>query len=163
MLLVTVTMLLFFVTFGWRNLWLLQLLFWCSAADINITRIYPLMGPDYGSTVATVDGVEFISGPELRCRFGTLPPVQASSYISSTRILCVSPPNPPATMTLEVTNNNQDYTDNQWVYTYYGMWYHCEQLRDPINDIFLDVLHVCWLHIVCICVARERLLQLLLA
>lgn len=92
------------------------------AAAAGVTRVYPVTGPTWGNTTVTVFGYNFQPAPEFsRCTFFGSAPVYAS-FVTSTELLCVSPPQSAGTVTLEVSNNNQDYTLSGVVFTYQSMF-----------------------------------------
>lgn len=91
-------------------------------------RIYPPQRPEYGSTVVTVDGKEFLNWGHTYCKWGTLTPVPMATFITSTRLLCVSPAYVPSDVPLEVTNNNQDYTFDNVMFSY--------QLRANVSYVY---------------------------
>jgi len=89
-------------------------------ANVEITGLSPPAGPIAGASLVTVAGSGFYSG--ARCLFGSTPDAGAT-VVTSTRIVCVSPVYASAAnVTLEVTNNGQDYTTLQTMFTYYGMY-----------------------------------------
>lgn len=84
-----------------------------------VTGIYPPNGPVYGETEVTVSGRFFESG-NIACKFGTLPSVLASLYVSDTQIRCIAPAHANGSVFLEVSNNNDDFTDNRVEFFYQG-------------------------------------------
>jgi hypothetical protein len=75
----------------------------------------------------TIYGQEFVTRYNnldlkgLYCRFGTLPRVHGT-FASSVELTCLSPVSPGAgTVTVEVTNNNQDFSSDAVEYIYQGM------------------------------------------
>ena len=91
---------------------LLALVLSCEAA------IFPAWGPQSGRTRVTVTGSKFIDTEYLSCAFGTIKGVTAT-YINSSALACISPSySSPGTVALEVSLNNQDYTNHN-----VGFWY----------------------------------------
>ena len=85
----------------------------------HVTSIDPTSGPTTGNTVVSVYGTDFRSSDLLRCQFHTATPVPAT-FVTSSVLACISPAAGAAgSGTLEVSNNNQDYTSDSMVYTYY--------------------------------------------
>ena len=64
--------------------------------------------------------VSFVSWAS--CMFGSQPSVSAT-VLSSTVMLCASPPQPVGDYKLEMTNNNQDYTTNSLPFRYYSTFF----------------------------------------
>lgn len=70
--------------------------------------------------LVTVTGFEFLDG--AYCKFGEQLSLAATT-VGSTQLRCVTPPllsPPPQNVTVEVTNNQQDFTFLQTLYTYFG-------------------------------------------
>ena len=87
-------------------------------ATANVTAVFPVTGPQRGNTTVTVFGHDFVPDVEfLKCRFAGSAPVY-TTWITSSELRCVSPPYPPGVVSLEITNNNQDYTSDGVLYTY---------------------------------------------
>ncbi|EEY63665.1 uncharacterized protein PITG_02133 [Phytophthora infestans T30-4] len=74
------------------------------ASGINPTR-----GSEEGQYVVTVQGLNFVRGAGLRCRFG-VSAVVAGRWLSDTSISCAVPPHQPGWVDIQVTNNLQDYS-----------------------------------------------------
>jgi len=72
-----------------------------------------------GLTVVTVTGANFVSSPNLNCRFDLLR-VNAS-YVTASTIVCITPAHAVGNVTCEVTNNGQDFTTNGVVFDYQRM------------------------------------------
>jgi len=88
--------------------------------DPHVPSIWPTTGPAWGSTVVTLNGTQFINTQHLVCLFGTHPRVVAKWH-SSTTIECLSPVEVGATtMAIEISNNNQDFTQDGVVFGYEG-------------------------------------------
>jgi hypothetical protein len=78
-------------------------------------------GEVLGSTTVSVYGSGFKPGIEfLKCQFGGSAPV-FSTFITSTELRCISPPQPAGFVALEISNNNQDYTTDAVPFTYQRM------------------------------------------
>ena len=98
----------------------------CLLEQWVVTSIYPPNGPLSGATVVTVSGRFFESG-NIACKFGSLPSVLASVYVSATQIRCVAPAHANGSVFLEVSNNNDDFTDNR-----VDFFYQCASRRPPV-------------------------------
>jgi hypothetical protein len=106
-------------------------------ASLVLTSIWPANGPIGGGTegvaiyfvvrrplcahgsAVTIAGYEFLTGAV--CKFGTVVDT-GSTTVTSTQLKCVTPPQTlvtPYNATVEVTNNNQDYTILRRVFTYF--------------------------------------------
>lgn len=44
--------------------------FFCQLVPVAVNRISPSAGPQYGDTVVSVEGTNFLDGPALQCQFG---------------------------------------------------------------------------------------------
>jgi hypothetical protein len=86
-------------------------------APTAVSAIWPTTGPIRGGSLVTVTGSGFINTPLLVCRFGTV--VIAATWIGATSIECTSPAvASAATVALEMSNNNQDFTLDNSVFGY---------------------------------------------
>ncbi|ETO78528.1 hypothetical protein F444_06572, partial [Phytophthora nicotianae P1976] len=88
--------------------------------DAIVEYISPTHGPQTGGTAVTVFGMHFRKGSHLRCKFGDLEAVQVEKYVSSTEVVCFSPPQRDLTTVVRVavTNNNSTFTPNPVFFTY---------------------------------------------
>jgi hypothetical protein len=100
-------------------LWLLLLLL--LLADAVVSALSLSQGPEGGNSVVTVSGANFVSSPNLMCRFGRTQ-VSASAFIDSGRVVCQTPSAAQVgTVQVSISNNNQDYSVQNVVFTYQGM------------------------------------------
>jgi len=83
----------------------------------TVQSVYPISGPTTGGSRVTVTGQEFITG--IVCKFGTLPSVTPLS-LSSTQAVCLSPAHAAGLVYVEVSSNDQTFTDDRVEYVYYG-------------------------------------------
>ena len=74
-----------------------------------MAELKPSSGPALGGTVVTVNGFGFVESHLCVCRFGTHKDADVS-FVSSTRILCTSPPGF-GVQKVEVSSNGQNYVD----------------------------------------------------
>jgi len=89
-------------------------------APVVVTRIKPTTGPTAGSSVITIYGNHFFKHDLLVCKLGTLDVVYAT-YFSASHIACLSNPTSPAgSVTLEISQNNQDFTTFGFEYIFQG-------------------------------------------
>lgn len=65
----------------------------------------------------TVTGTNFIAA-NIHCRFDLL--TVPGTFVSDTRVLCQAPSHWPATVPLELSNNNFDFTSHNVSYLYQG-------------------------------------------
>eukprot|EP00698_Gefionella_okellyi_P008953 TRINITY_DN2247_c0_g1_i2.p1 TRINITY_DN2247_c0_g1~~TRINITY_DN2247_c0_g1_i2.p1 ORF type:complete len:896 (+),score=191.18 TRINITY_DN2247_c0_g1_i2:182-2689(+) len=85
--------------------------------DHTLTSIVPNTGPTAGGTVVTAVGTNFVSSSSLVCQFGTSTPVLAT-WISATLLQCTSPAGGNGTVSVAVSNNNQEYLGTGRPFTY---------------------------------------------
>lgn len=88
-----------------------------NAADVTLTSLSVTGGPSYGTTLVTLTGTEFLA--TATCRFGTLM-ATATTVVTSTRLVCESPAQSVGEVSVEVTNNAQDFTSWLLQFQYYG-------------------------------------------
>jgi hypothetical protein len=89
-------------------------------APENVYGFRPTVGSIAGGTVITVTGTGFVDSYRLYCKFGTTVSL-AATYVSSVQLLCQSNAVAGATtLTVQIANNNQDFTSAAYVFTYYG-------------------------------------------
>ena len=89
----------------------------------QIERLLPASGNISSSTLVRILGSGFINTLLLSCQFGDYRP-RTATFISSTELQCTSPPwirGGPSVVALEITENGQDFTDDQVTYTYIGV------------------------------------------
>jgi hypothetical protein len=94
-----------------------------------VTALSPRSGNVSGGALVYVMGTGFINTLELVCHFGDNPP-QTATFINSTRLSCIAPPwsqGEPAEIPVEVSENGNDFTDNEVLFRYdnvpvLGVW-----------------------------------------
>ncbi|MDR3454951.1 MAG: IPT/TIG domain-containing protein, partial [Rhodoferax sp.] len=86
----------------------------------RVTAVNPTFGPAFGGTRVTVSGYNFLSSIRLACVFGHGSTPSPAQWLSSTSLQCVSPGRlpSPSNVTVEVTNNGQQYTSDGFVFEY---------------------------------------------
>ena len=77
-------------------------------APSEIAALDPSVGPGAGGTLVTVSGAGFVRGKRMQCRFGSARPSEAR-WVSEHEVHCVSPPSPPANVSLSVTFNGEEF------------------------------------------------------
>lgn len=87
-----------------------------------MVSFHPTHGPIYGGTIVTVVGVALVNDSD--CLFGALTSV-ARTVAASSEIVCQTPPQAAAVVSLEVTTNLQDYTRLTLPFTYYSTFLCC--------------------------------------
>jgi len=90
-----------------------------TAAPTIVSSILPSSGPSTGNSIITVTG-QFFLGVDTTCKFGSVKSTE-NTFVSSTQLLCTSPPQSPGLYAVDVTNNNQDYTDWEVNFEYFGV------------------------------------------
>ena len=85
----------------------------------HVHDVLPRSGSTNGGTIVYVSGTGFKNTSNLYCRFGTLSAVHGV-YISSTNVSCVSPMYQIGTISVEVTTNGVDYSEDMVQYRYYA-------------------------------------------
>ena len=84
----------------------------------TVTSVWPTTGPVRGKSMVTVYGTNFLNTDNLRCNFSE--PTDGT-WVSPSIIRCSSPEVPsPRFVSVEVTNNNQDYTSSMVAFEYQG-------------------------------------------
>ena len=84
----------------------------------SVSAVSPSLGTLLGGTVVTVYGQDFIDSELLFCRFGSN--TVSATYLSAERINCIAPQSITAEMvTVEVSNNGQDFTANGVLFQYH--------------------------------------------
>ena len=88
---------------------------------LRIDEVDPPFGPSRGNSSIVISGGPFVdhsSSEEMFCRFGEMESVPAE-YLSPSQIRCSTPPHLPEIVTLQVTQNAQDYSPIQFAFEYY--------------------------------------------
>lgn len=78
-----------------------------AIASLTITSLSPASSPAHSSSVITVTGTNFVNSNDLHCLFNEV--LVSAIFVSSSSITCKTPAFPPGTVTLQVTNNFQQY------------------------------------------------------
>ncbi|TMW63288.1 hypothetical protein Poli38472_002229 [Pythium oligandrum] len=88
--------------------------------DAYVESISPRSGPRTGGTAVTVYGMHFLSTSLTRCRFGDQGEMQVVKFVSSSEIVCLSPPQRDASNVAPVVvmSNNASFTSNPVFFTY---------------------------------------------
>jgi hypothetical protein len=90
----------------------------CGAESALVESLLPNSGPTAGGTVVTVAGQHFFAN--AWCKFGGQRGV-AVTVTSSTELKCSSPATAASVVSLEIGNNNQDFTILLTQFTFFGM------------------------------------------
>jgi len=85
---------------------------------IMIKSVFPPSGPNTGNFSVRVSGGPFNNTDELRCKFGHMQ-IQAF-FVDSGSIICWAPAYPPGIYPLEITNNDQDYSQTRFPFFFYA-------------------------------------------
>jgi len=88
------------------------------AADATVTYLSNTQGPADGGTLIVVHGTQFVDSPNLYCRFGTLS--TRATFMSTSTMNCTAPPHVAGAISVEITNNNLDYTTFGVTFQYLG-------------------------------------------
>jgi hypothetical protein len=88
------------------------------SGQIQVLSLFPSSGPTLGALV-TITGSGFFASNSLVCKvLGVTKPV---TLISSTQALCpVNSVNSAQSTSVEVSNNNQQFTTDNKMFTFYG-------------------------------------------
>jgi hypothetical protein len=85
---------------------------------LSIKSFEPASGPISGNFSVTIFGGPFVKTDELRCRFGDKTTIGV--YLDSNSLQCYTPYfDVPTTTVLEVSNNDQDYTNQRLSFNFY--------------------------------------------
>ena len=100
--------------------------------EASVRSIYPVVGMMSGGTLVTVHGMGFVEGVDVYCKFGGMPSV--ARWVSSMKLECYSPAasagyvsarSPMASsggghgyVSLEVSMNDQNYSDDNTLFEY---------------------------------------------
>ena len=90
----------------------------------NISSVRPSAGPVRGGTLVYVGGNHFIdrtinTKTTITCRFGKT--VVAATLVSSELLTCLAPEHEAGTFHFSVSMNNQQYTEFEFYFTFYGV------------------------------------------
>ena len=83
----------------------------------SISSFLPSVGPLTGSTEVTLRGTNFFNAPGISCEFFAIGAVPAW-WISSSLVVCLSPPSSEPVVQVEFSNNGVDYTGNRLKFHY---------------------------------------------
>lgn len=84
----------------------------------NVVSVWPVLGPaSEGGTIVTIHGEGFVSSVDLLCKFGNVIGTTAT-WLSSTKLLCRTPPHRPGLVEIRVANNGADFslTSSEFLY-----------------------------------------------
>jgi hypothetical protein len=91
----------------------------CAVPPV-VSAVWPTTGPAHGSTLLSVTGTNFLARIALMCEFGAGGSRTWATYVTATRLMCMSPAHAAATIELHVSNNNQDFTTDAVQYGFQG-------------------------------------------
>ena len=91
-------------------------LFFEFQENLAVTGVVPRSGLDMGSTPVFVMGTNFVNSISLSCVFGK--EIVQATFLTSTSLMCVSPPQPVSNVFLEVSNNGEDFTSDRFIFGY---------------------------------------------
>lgn len=86
-------------------------------SPIDLIEFVPPFGPISGNFSVKISGGPFYDTDQLRCKFGDR--VIKAFYLDEGHIHCFAPPYPMGACPLEVTNNDQDYTQLRKPFYFY--------------------------------------------
>lgn len=86
-------------------------------APVVIEGVDPPLGPASGNFSVRIVGGPFLRTQDLRCRFGDV--IVRAVYVDGEEMQCFAPPHSPGQYALEVSLNDQDYTDQRFPFYYY--------------------------------------------
>ena len=84
--------------------------------NLAVTGVVPRSGLDMGNTPVFVMGTNFVNSISLSCVFGK--EIVQATFLTSTSLMCVSPPQPVSNVFLEVSNNGEDFTSDRFIFGY---------------------------------------------
>ena len=84
----------------------------------QVLSIEPATGSIDGGTTVSINGRNFNQSGAHLCRFGDNTPPVPANFVSSSKIVCLSPSNEPGASTVEVSDNGADYTTSFVQFTY---------------------------------------------
>jgi len=87
-------------------------------ALVAIEGVFPPLGPASGNFSVVIRGGPFVSTRELRCKFGNVE--TQAFYVDTEEINCKGPVHQPGYYALEVSLNDQDYTDIRFPFFFYS-------------------------------------------
>ena len=77
-------------------------------ANAAVTSVSNSHGPVTGGTLITVTGSNFVNSPQLRCRFYL--DILPGTWLTASTVLCQTVAHAREAVSVEVSNNDQDYT-----------------------------------------------------
>lgn len=84
---------------------------------MTITSLNPSAGVASGGTDVLVTGEHMLNSTTARCKFGMV--VVPAKFVTDQSMVCTTPPNPPGTVSVELTANGADFSFSGAVFTYY--------------------------------------------
>lgn len=88
-----------------------------ASAPLGVSSVWPTSGPTNGLTAVTVYGSNFVGSLPLLCSFGTKVG-SVATWNSESRLVCLSPGDVAGAVSVEVSNNNQEYTAHGVTFAY---------------------------------------------
>ena len=86
-------------------------------ARVTIKEIHPSSGPTTGNHTIRITGENFLPTDELKCKFGAS--VVQGAWLNGAEAVCRTPAHVAGTYNLEITLNDQDYTDQRIPFLFY--------------------------------------------
>jgi len=88
--------------------------------DLSVSSIDPTSGSYTGGTLVSVTGAGFRNAENV-CRFGSSPGVIVPArWVANNELQCRAPAGLPSIVTIEVSNNGQDFSQDGVVFEYFG-------------------------------------------
>jgi len=85
-------------------------------SDPEVTALSPYLGLVAGGNPVFISGSKFLNSSDASCRFGSK--VVRAIFLASTNVICVAPPQAEGSISVEFSNNGNDFTNSKIIYHY---------------------------------------------
>ena len=85
-------------------------------SDPEVTALSPYLGLVAGGNPVFISGSKFLNSSETSCRFGSK--VVHAVFLASTNVICVAPPQAEGAVSVEFSNNGNEFTNSKIIYQY---------------------------------------------
>ena len=89
-------------------------------APMHVESVSPALGPEHGGTVVTLAGADFAMPETLVCEFGSQELRVPARWISAAAVACVAPAHQPATVSVRLSTNGQQFVTAPTTFAYHA-------------------------------------------
>jgi hypothetical protein len=85
-------------------------------SDPEVSALSPFLGLVAGGNPVFLSGSKYLNSSQISCRFGSK--VVRAIFLASTNVICIAPPQAEGAVSVEFSNNGNDFTNSKIIYQY---------------------------------------------